>query len=268
MPDSRPFKISYSGLSAYQQCPLKYKYVYIDRLPTKPAPALFFGSTIHKCLEYLHRPEEGPGTPRTLAHLLDFLDQNWSPPSEFDGETLKKEHYDQDRAELLLTEYFMENVGYDADAGRTREPCRALAVEKYFKVDLDGDVVSGLIDRVDKIKETGGYEVIDYKTNKKEPPSYHYERDLQLPIYKWAAEEALNLKPVEKVSFFYVVPEINRKVTPGVTYDIENTKEKIRTIIAEVKQDIAEKSFQAKTGPLCPWCDFQDSCPKYGKSAG
>lgn len=260
-------KISYSGISAYQQCPRKYLYIYIDKKPTKPAPALFFGSVIHDCLEYLHRPDDEQAGPRTLAHLFDRLDQVWSPPEEFGESLLAENGYSKDRAELLLTEYFEKNVGLEE--GRSNEPARAEVVEKYFKVKVDkdnpdSDIVSGLIDRIDKVP--GGFEVIDYKTNKKEPPSYHYERDLQLPIYKWAAEEALDMSPVKKVSFFYVVPEINKKVTPHVHYDIEATKNTVRRVIAEIKsemekRELGQPAFEPRTNNLCNWCDFKDTCP-------
>lgn len=263
MKESKPFKISYSGISTYQQCPRKYQFVYVDKVPTKPAPALFFGSVMHDCLEYLHRPDDKQTDPRTLAHLLDRLNQVWSPPKEFDEAVLEAGGYSRDRAELLLTEYFEKHVGLDE--GRSREPARALTVEKYFKAKLDEDVVSGLIDRIDKVD--GGYEVIDYKTNKKLPPGYHYERDLQLPIYKWAAEEALGYSPVKRVSFFYVVPEINKKVTPHVHYDIEATKQTVRDVIADVKKDISAQkegqNFEAKRNNLCNWCDFKEICPLY-----
>jgi putative RecB family exonuclease len=264
LPETKPFKISYSGISAYQQCPRKYQFIYVDKVPTKPAPALFFGSAIHDCLEYLHQPDSGQEIDRTLHGLFEHLDKIWSKPKDFDDKTLEDAGYGLDRAKFLLLMYFERNVGLDP--GRSREPERALAVEKYFRADLDGDIVSGLIDRIDKID--GSYEVIDYKTNKKLPPDYHYERDLQLPIYKWAAEEALKYSPIEKVSFFYVVPEINEKVTPRVKYDIEATKDTVRGVIADVKRDMAKKEesgtdFEATRNRLCDWCDFQPICPLF-----
>lgn len=262
-------KVSYSSISAYRQCPRKYQFIYIDKIPSKPAPALFFGSVIHECLEYLHRPDDDQKETRTLAHLLERLDQVWAPPEEFTEEILADNGYSQDLAGLLLTEYFIKNVGLEP--GRSRKPVRAVAVEKYFKAKLDpkdeySDVVSGLIDRIDKIND--GYEVIDYKTNKKKPPSYHYERDLQLPIYKWAAEEALGLHPVTKVSLFYVVPEVNEKVTPNVPYDAAKTKEILGGVITDIKKDVKlfkdeSREFEARKNNLCDWCDFKEICPAF-----
>jgi putative RecB family exonuclease len=257
------FKISYSGISAYQQCPRKYQFIYIDKLPSKPAPALFFGSTIHDCLEYLHQPDSSKTIDRTLHGLLNRLDQVWAKPKDFDDETLEAAGYGKQVAEDLLAEYFIKNVGIDP--GQSREPARAYKVEEFFRVPLDNDIISGLIDRVDEVD--GGLEVIDYKTNNKLPPDYHYERDLQLPIYKWAAEEVFK-KPVVKVSFFYVRPHLNEKVTPRVHYDIEATKNTVRGVIADIKKDMASKEsksrdFEAKRNNLCNWCDFQEKCPLF-----
>jgi putative RecB family exonuclease len=269
--------ISYSKYSSFKQCPRKYYYQYIEKRPTAPAPALFFGGLIHTCLEFLHRPDgEEPGH-RTLKDLLDFLDQNWTPPAEFNEDMLAAAGCGRDRAELLLTEYFLKHVGIEP--GRTLEPERALAVEKKFKIDFDGDIVNGIIDRVDKID--GGYEIIDYKTNKK-PPSRLFEEHLdQLAIYKWAAEKGaewvgkfdsgapLNFTPVAKVGLFFVVPEVNDKILAGDELNVGAVKKKLRTAIDGIKERTEkfeagdESAFLGTVNRLCDWCDFQQICPLF-----
>jgi RecB family exonuclease len=275
----KQFWISYSKLSTFKQCPLKYKFQYIDKLPTKPAPALFFGSTIHSCLEWLHRPEDagdGNSGGRTLWDLLEYLDQVWSPPDEFDDDALAKAGCTRDRAEALLTEYYLKHVGHAGDAGRTNEPPRAHAVEKKFKIDFDGDVVNGIIDRIDRIVDEAGnvsYEIIDYKTNKKAPNRLYDEQLVQLAIYQWAAQEgkdwdnrALEFYPVNRAGLFFVVPEVNRKMFPERGLDVEAVKREVRQAIDSIKQATADQqagkdAFCPTENKLCDWCDFQASCP-------
>lgn len=270
--------ISYSKYSTFKQCPHKYKLQYIDKLPTKPAPALFFGSTIHTCLEYLHRPD-GPTGERTLAHLLDYLDQNWTPPEEFSEADLEAAGCSRDRAEMLLTEYYLKHVGHDAEAGQTAEPVRAHAVEKKFMIQFDGDIVNGIIDRVDLLDD-GGFEIVDYKTNKKAPNRLFDDNLEQLAIYKWAAEEGrlwpegsfdpgepLGFSPVKAAGLFFVDPSCNDKMLPDKELNVGAIKIKVREAIDNIKAETAkskkgEDAFPPVTNRLCGWCDFQDLCPK------
>ena len=273
----KQFWISYSKLSTFSQCPLKYRFQYIDKLPTKPAPALFFGSTIHACLEWLHHPgDNADGATRTLADLLDYLDTHWSPPAEFDAGALEQAGCTRERAEALLTEYYLKHVGHDAASGRTNEPERAHAVEKKFKIDFDGDVVNGIIDRIDRIVDDNGavsYEIIDYKTNKKAPNRLYDEQLVQLAIYQWAAEEgtdwdrqALDFYPVNRAGLFFVVPEVNRKMFPERGLDVAAVKQEVRATIDKIKSATAtlesdNDAFGPTPNKLCNWCDFQDLCP-------
>ena len=45
--------ISHSAITTYQQCPLRYRFKYVDGLPeTVVSSALIFGGAIHSTLEY------------------------------------------------------------------------------------------------------------------------------------------------------------------------------------------------------------------------
>ena len=47
-------RLSYSSISMYTNCPLSYKFAYVDRLPRKKSPALSFGSSIHDALKVFY----------------------------------------------------------------------------------------------------------------------------------------------------------------------------------------------------------------------
>lgn len=270
--------ISYSKYSTFKQCPLKYKFQYIDKIETKPAPALFFGSTIHTCLEFLHRPGDDTGH-RTLADLLEYLNQHWTPPQEFTEADLEAACCTQERAQMLLTEYYMKHVGHDAEAGRTAEPARAHAVEKKFLIQFDGDIVNGIIDRVDLLENGESFEIIDYKTNKKAPKRLFEDNLEQLAIYKWAAEEgrewldgsfdpgaALGFSPVKAAGLFFVDPSCNDKIFPDKELDVSGVKTRVREAIENIKAETAksrkgEDAFAPCVNRLCDWCDFQEMCP-------
>jgi RecB family exonuclease len=245
-------------------------------LPSKPAPALYFGNAIHSCLEFLHRPDGGEASGRTLADLLDYLDQRWAPPEELTESLMEEARCGRDRAEMLLTEYFLKHVGHDSEAGRTNEPERAYAVEKKFKIAFDGDVVNGIIDRVDRVETADAFQIIDYKTNKKAPKGLYKEQLTQLAVYKWAAEEGtdwegnpLEFGPVSRAGLFFVVPEENRIIFANEgDLNVKAVKKELRSAIDAIKAATEEygggqgriDAFPAKQNNLCAWCDYKELC--------
>ena len=65
-----PKRVSYSQMSLYQQCGLKYFFSYIDGWREPPTSALAGGSITHEVVEHLYRlaPEE-----RTLEAAMELL---------------------------------------------------------------------------------------------------------------------------------------------------------------------------------------------------
>lgn len=63
---------SFSSLSTYEDCPRKYKFKYIDRLPEPPSPAAERGTQMHAHLEdYVLKNEP---VPENLEYMLPELD--------------------------------------------------------------------------------------------------------------------------------------------------------------------------------------------------
>ena len=67
-------RISYTKLQTFLQCPLKYRYRYIDRRPEKkPWPFRVLGSAVHAALADFARL---PGEPTRIV-LEDLLRHHW-----------------------------------------------------------------------------------------------------------------------------------------------------------------------------------------------
>jgi putative RecB family exonuclease len=56
--------LSYSSYSTYLECPLRWKFLYIDRLPEVPRGYFTFGRVVHSVLEELVRPMVLPSARR------------------------------------------------------------------------------------------------------------------------------------------------------------------------------------------------------------
>jgi len=183
-------RLSYSSISTYETCPAKFKFQYEDRVPSKPSPALSFGDSLHRALYHFHnRPV--PVAP-SLDDLHEVLDLVWV--SEGFGAEAEERMY-RDHARQVLGQYHRDN------AADFRIPA---ALEFRFHIEVEGVQINGTIDRLDRIPG-GGYEIIDYKTNRRLPPAAVVDRDLQLSIYFLAAKEVWGIEP-ERLTLYFLLP--------------------------------------------------------------
>jgi putative RecB family exonuclease len=235
-------KLSYSSISTYETCPAKFRFQYEDRIPTAASPALSFGDSLHRALHRFHdRPV--PVAP-SLHELYEILEGEWVPDGYRDP---SEERLYLDHARQVLEQYHRSN------AESFRIPA---ALEFRFRIEVEGVEVNGVIDRMDRIPG-GGYEIIDYKTNRRLPPKAVVDRDLQLSIYYLAAKEIWGIEP-ERLTMYYLLPD--QRVT---TFRTPADAEELRRRVATVAERIAAGKFEPRQNPLCDWCDYQRLCPLF-----
>jgi putative RecB family exonuclease len=233
-------RLSYSSIDTYETCPAKFKFAYEDRLPRHPSPALSFGDSLHRALQCFHnRPVP---VPPAREELMEMLDAVWVSDGYRDA---SEERTYRDHARQVLVQYHVENVE------RYRIP---VALEFRFTIEIEGVQVNGMIDRMDRLPG-GGYEIIDYKTNRRLPPLSRVERDLQLSIYHLAAREVWGIDP-ERLTLYYLLPG-QRMTTSRTPEDVDE----LRARIATVAERIGAGKFEPRENPLCDWCDYQALCP-------
>ena len=235
-------RLSYSSINTYETCPQKFKFQYEDRLPGTRSPALAFGDSLHQALHRFHnRPV--PVAP-SLEELHEMLGSVWVREG-FASESEERMYLDH--GHQVLAQYHREN------AGRYRIPA---ALEFRFTIEVEGVEVSGVIDRMDRIPG-GGYEIIDYKTNRRLPPQDRIDRDLQLSIYALAAKEIWGIEP-ERLTLYYLLPG-QRMSTVRTAADADDLRRRIVTIAERIEAG----KFEPRENPLCDWCDFQALCPVF-----
>jgi len=242
-------KLSYSSISDYLNCPLKYKFRYVDRLPTKKTPALSFGSSLHEALAFLFNVKTPD--PPSLDTVLNELKNKWLSDG-YSSAAEEKQYFAHGRQ--VISKFYETNI---ADF---KPP---VALEHKFILPIGNFTLTGIIDRLDKVGE-GHFEVIDYKTNRKLPPQTAIDKDLQLSIYHYATKQIWGFEP-KAVSLYFLLP--NHKMS-SVRSDVQITE--TLDIIKKVASRIEEQRFEPTQNNLCPWCDFQPYCPyfshKYQKS--
>lgn len=244
-PDSRALKLSFSRVDTYQTCPLKFRFAYIDKLPSRPGPELSWGSSIHAALEAWW--DQKLPEPPPVETLWQALYDHWDDAG-FEGmardEKLKWYTHARD---VLQRHHERFASAYQP----------AVATEEWFELDLGDDIlVVGSIDHVTRT-ESGGIGIVDWKTNRKAKNRRHVAGSLQLAVYAIAAKELWGVEP-QWVALDFVVPGV--RVT--VSRDEIDTDGALRTI-REVAGQIRDEAFGPTPSALCPWCEYRTLCPAF-----
>ncbi|MDP2933374.1 MAG: ATP-dependent DNA helicase [bacterium] len=253
-----PKTFSFSSISAFIKCPLEYKYAYLLRLPTRGSAALSFGQTIHRTLEnylkiYLElltrsqgdlfgdptsskKPDKLPAEEK----LLELYEQSWV--DDWYDDKSQKDKYRKRGRELLKTIY---------DKFVASPPTPAF-LEKKFRLDLDGRVFTGKIDRADKTPS--GLVIIDYKTGASRTLG-KVDRD-QLLIYQWAVQDYLKEK-VSNLQYWYFDGGLVIKDFLGDDLQIEDLKKRLLETIRNIEDAVAHDSFE-KYHKKHQHCEFEN----------
>lgn len=240
-----PLRLSFSKIDVYQRCPLQYRFMAVDRLPTEPTPALSWGSSVHAALERWwdqRHPEPPP-----VSELMDGLYHGWDDAG-FAG---------MDREEKIRWYRHAQEVLRRHHAQHAPSFRPAAAVEQWFDVDVGRAVrVRGFIDCVVPTSD-GGFGIVDWKTSKRAKTREEVEGSLQLAIYALAARELYGRDP-DWVALEFVVP--------GLRVAVERDRIDVDAALAqihEVADAIRAERFEPRPNRLCGWCDFRSLCPAW-----
>ncbi len=238
-------RLSFSRIDTYQNCPRKFRFRYVDRLPTLPSTHLSFGTSIHTALEAFHdrKLPEPPSEEELLGFLYDGWDHRGFAHLDRDEQLAHYRH-----AQQVLRRY------HARVAPTYRLP---LTTEAWFEVPFEHEaVVVGAIDRIDA-DDDGDLHVVDYKTSRKARPRSEVARSLQLSLYALACRNLYGRLPAT-VSLDFVVPGVTVTV-PVDELDLEAA----RTAVLETAAAIRAERYPTTPNRLCDWCDHRAVCPAW-----
>jgi putative RecB family exonuclease len=241
----RRLQLSFSRVDTYQTCPLKYRYAYVDKLPSAPSPQLSWGSSIHAALEtwWSQKLPEPPAVDVLLQALYDHWDD-----TGFEG---------MDRDEKLRWYRYAQDILRAHHARFAPIYAPAVATEAWFELDMGDDiVVVGSIDHVQRTP-SGGIGIVDWKTSRRAKTRKQVAGSLQLAIYTLAAVELWGHEP-EWVSLDFVVSGV-RVTMPRAEIDTDAARGIIHDVAARIRQEL----FPAEPNRLCNWCDYRAECPAF-----
>ncbi len=259
---------SYSKLEVFRNCPLQYRYKYIEKKYSQDTSiALELGSLCHYVLEQKGR----------MIAAKQNVDYEKLNSILFDGvsETDEKTKEKLLGVNQLKRKYF--EVWHKADnaSGASYDEKIKLFIqvlheemedtewkptyfERPFEFVWDNKVIlKGFIDRID-VKD-GQYRTIDYKTSKKVYEQSKLPTSLQFGIYALAILNEFGVLPVESKYRFILIDDEQYALTKGWKKRLIKALDKV---FGDIEASEKKEIFVPKPSPLCHWCNFCQTNPE------
>lgn len=241
---------SYSKLSTFEQCPYKYKLIYLDNNYIKDdSIATEFGTLVH--------------------HIEEEIGKSLKYNKEIDYDSLKKEFFNESqklKAKYLDTflvpdksnrtyqdkaDFYINYGIYRLENRVKKYNLSVIALEKEFYLDFNKHTFHGFIDRV--LFDGKNYIIEDIKTY----PKPIEKKELLVPLQHVIYTLALNSIGINNVICNYDLPfcDIIQKVD-------DNYLRKGINNLYDLFDQIKMSDFHPNPSPLCHWCIFSQTYPK------
>ena len=248
---------SHSRLKTFEQCPLKYKFKYIDLLESRIEQSVeaFLGEMVHLALEKLYRDlkfQKLNSLEELLAYFNSEWKKNWNPGIIIVRKEYAEENYRKMGGKFIEDYYKRHNPFSEG---------KVIGLEKKILLNLDSSGnyrLQGYIDRL-MTSGDGKYEIHDYKTNSSLPYEEYLKEDRQLALYALAIlKNYQDAKDIKLVWHFLAFDKsIVLQKTPE---ELEKLKKDTIELIDKVKNT---KNFEPRKSALCDWCEFRPVCPEW-----
>lgn len=249
--------LSYSRISTYNECPLKFQLKYIQKIP-EPAHWYFsYGKSIHAVLEKLpacHLGEDGQLYasndslfPTSLSQLLA---ENWVSDGYADTNSQERKRR---QALRVLTAFFPV---FQATWQQT------IYAERLINTDLDGIPFTGIVDRIDRVSDTV-LRIVDYKSSKPRHASMLASHRFQVALYAAALAQDNAFSGQRFVlQTYYLKENLKAELSTGT----EAYMDKSRQALIRTAHHILEGDFRPKRSSRCISCDYNTVCPAFRHS--
>lgn len=223
---------SFSRISTFKSCPMKFKLSYIDKISAPSNQTLKKGSYIHHCLElYPDKPTKFYNIPEEYLPSINEIIYN------FKNSELGKRILEPD-----------VTIGKELDFGldESLEPCSF-----YYKRAL----IRGSIDRLNYNKDTNTLEVYDYKSGKYKDPRFQTFEQTQLYAIWLFRTAAFNHVDKVRCSYVYIEHGIENELVMERKY----LKQYVKEYIESIKEIEDSEEYPKNISKLCDYCFYKES---------
>jgi putative RecB family exonuclease len=253
--DTQPrFVLTPSKLVSYIQCPKRFSFQYIERVPeTTVSSAVVFGKAMHTVLEIFHRAAAARGIVCTQMLMRCFT-------IEFESEVSKREVVIyrpqetfvrlQREANGLLHAY--RSAGLIATITGVEQ-----AFEAPSPLNVAGETVpTWLRGRMDLV--LAGDTIVEFKTSMRQTDIQSLENNIQLLAYAAAYRSLHGVTPAIRVITFV------RGETPLVDFHSvipsEMQLDRFWDVLEDVRSKIESGWYPKNVSKLCGYCPFEKLC--------
>jgi len=234
-------QLSFSKLRTYNECALKYRFAYVERLPRPPLKSLQFQRKLHGALAFYHRFARRDGIVR-VEELLKAYEEIW----EVDRNPDTKDTKAFKEGEEILRAY----------CERENSKGRVVAyTEHKLSVPFGPYTLTGSIDRMD-FTESGGYSLVDYKLDRELPSENLADSSRQLSFYHLLVWEGMGFAPDDGRLYYlrHGVEQVSRRTRQ----DLRETVDWLDQTTSHIRE---ERKWLPCEGDACKSCPFWSYCP-------
>ena len=249
---------SHSRLSTFENCPLQYKFKYIDKIKPDFENSIegLLGTKVHDTLEWLYNEIKANNLPE-LDDAINYYIQKWNKDYNPTIKIVK---------DLPAQEYFQKGIQFIIDYFKTHHPFidGTLETEKKIFINLDNEgryKLIGFIDRLVHNKDTNIFEIHDYKTSNSLKSQAELDNDRQLALYSLAIKH--EFPQAHDIHLIWHFLAFNKKIISKRTD--EQLEELKQEIIKKINLIESTTEFPPQVSILCKWCAYRSNCQMFKK---
>ena len=258
-----------SSINTFLQCPRKYYFQYIEKLPTFANINTLRGNIVHSTLENFFKQDlagvdENNFRDEFVKEIQRIFFVEWGKKSK----ELKELNLSKNELKFCFEEtmmmlvnwcnYFVEEMKLMLEKRENIEDAfnavKPITEQEFVSEEM---LVRGFIDAIKNVGDE--VHILDYKTNN--VPEIKESIRIQLGIYSLLYLER-NGKFPDKVGVFFLRDRL--QMIPVDEDLLETAKQAIHIVHEHTGMFEKKEDYQRKSGPLCKWksgkCDFYETC--------
>ena len=245
-----PKGLSPSGASMFEQCPRRWRFRYVDRIPDMPGVSAVVGTFAHRVLELLLRERSSE---RTLDRAKRLARSIWAEFSQ------RKDYRYLGLDEQKALEFRWRAWTAIEGLWVLEDPASVQVRDVEVRIDSQlGEVpFRGVVDRVDV--EPDGLVVTDYKSGRYPPVRVHPDRLRQVMMYAAALQADTGETPVRVRLYYLGQNSIDSQVTEQ---DLSAVVEELTSTWNAILEACESDVFEPVPNRLCEYCSYVELCPE------